>query len=58
MFDVPQTNIKKYFEISTNFIETALTNKGMKMFLICRKCKENNYPVSRKSSGSLSYGDV
>ena len=28
MFDVPQTNIRKYFNTSCQYIETALQNKG------------------------------
>ena len=28
MFDVPQTNIAKYFEEASTFIEEALNNKG------------------------------
>ena len=31
MFDVPQTNIKKFFDTSTKFIETALASGGINM---------------------------
>ena len=31
MFDVPQTNIKKFFDTSTKFIETALACGGINM---------------------------
>ena len=30
MFDVPQTNITKYFEEASNFIEEALSSEGNK----------------------------
>ena len=54
MFDVPQTNIKKFFDTSTKFIETALASGGINM----KQYIGNVCYRKRKSSGSLFNGDV
>ena len=56
MFDVPQTNIAKYFDEASNFIEDAISSGG-------NDKKKSKFSLkfssdSRQSIGSLSDGHV
>ena len=54
MFDVPQTNISKYFDEASDFIEEAVSSEGNKK-TFSRNLK---FLHLRQSIGSLSDGDV
>ena len=74
MFDVPQTNIRKYFNTSCQYLETALQNKGNNYFIawslvnILKKTESSLFGIFchsqtqsskfRASFGSLFNGNV
>ena len=54
MFDVPQTNISKYFDEASDFIEEAVSSEGNK-----KTFSQNlKFLHLRQSIGSLSDGHV
>ena len=57
MFDVPQTNIAKYFDEANDFIEEAVAGNGEKLGTVMISGLYTN-PGLRTSPGPLPHGNV
>ena len=57
MFDVPQTNIAKYFDEANDFIEEAVAGNGKRLGTVMISGLYTN-PGLRASPGPLPHGNV